>query len=292
MDKTIYIVGHSNPDIDSILSSMLMKDILKNKGINCECAVFENDALNQEYIDIANLYGTYEPKVIKNNDIQNHRYILVDHNDISTTIKNKNLISGIIDHHKNSGWEKRDNFVFTDRCSTTIAIYEFFKNEHQFTNEQKEQILIGLAFDSKFGKSRKYELIDELLAKELNLDKMPEDLLQTYFVPSDISDDKILMNDRKPIMIGNIKYESCSLMMNNQNAFGKLYKAIEKTNEKNFIGLISDINLETTSVIIKENGEIKHLKHFDELYSRKEMEKDFENFIENEQKIEKDEQLR
>ena len=292
MDRKIHIVGHTNPDMDSILSSMLIKDILTDKGIECECAVFENDTLNPEYIKIANLYNSYKPVTIKNNDINNHKYMLVDHNDISTTIKDKNLIAGIIDHHKNSGWEEKDNFVFTDRCSTTISIYQFFKEEYQFTNEQKEQILIGLAFDSKFGRGKKYELIDELLAKELNLGKMPEDLLNVYFTESDVSDDKILMNDRKPIVIGGIKYESCSLMMENQNAFSKLYNAIKKTDDRNFIGLISDINSQTTSVIIKEDGEIKHLKHFDELYSRKEMEKDFSIFSKNEQLIEKEEQFR
>lgn len=287
MNKKIYIVGHSNPDIDSIFSSMLMKDILKLQGFNCECGIFENDIISDEYFKIANLYGEYKPEIIKLEDVDKNQYVLVDHNDISTTIKNKDLVIGIIDHHKNTGWdETKDNFWFLDRCSTTISIYQLFKDDYKFSENQKEQIMLGVAFDSKFGKSSKYETMDKFLVMDLNAKQTLSDCFCKYFKPSDLSTDKILQNERKPIKIGDKIYESCSLTLTDQDGFKPLYDAIKNDNNNNFIGLISNINKETTTVIIKEDGEIKHIKNFNELYSRKNLEKDFKNF--DEKNIEKD----
>lgn len=275
----VFVVGHSNPDMDSILSSMLLRDILLAQGIVCECAVFENDILSDEYVKIANEYGNYNPTIIKLEDVEKNKYFLVDHNDISSTIKNRNLVLGIIDHHKNDNWSELDeNVLFTDRCSTTISIFQLFKDEYKFSNKQKEQIMLGLAFDSKFGKSSQYELTDKLLAKELNIGKMPEDYFDTYFKESNLEPNKILLNDRKPITIGDKTYESCSLVTSNIDGLKLLCHAIENDTNDNFIGLISNIKSQTTTVIIKENGDIKHLKHFDELYSRKNLQNDFKNF--------------
>lgn len=279
MSKKVYIVGHTNPDIDSICSSMLMKDILISQGIDCECGIFENDNISERYLEIVNSYKKYEPHIIREEDINKYKYVLVDHNDISATIKNKDLIIGIIDHHKNTGWdETKDNFWFLDRCSTTISIYQLFKNDYSFSLNQKEQIMLGLAFDSKFGKSSKYGLTDKYLVYELDIGKMPQNYFCKYFQQSDISPDKILLNDRKAIKVGNKIYQSCSLMVTDLDAFKPLYDAINNDSNENFIGLLSNISKETTTVIIKEDGKIKHIKNFNELYSRRNLEKDFENF--------------
>lgn len=54
-DKII-IIGHSNPDVDSIVSGYLLEKLLRKKKINAEF-IIPDLKIEQENIDICNKYG-------------------------------------------------------------------------------------------------------------------------------------------------------------------------------------------------------------------------------------------
>lgn len=95
MDKII-ILGHENPDVDSIVSGYLLEKILNKKGYNSEFIIPDKNISNDTY-EICIKYNLDPNKFMRELDFfdSNFKYILVDHNEREL---NGEIIC-IIDHH-------------------------------------------------------------------------------------------------------------------------------------------------------------------------------------------------
>lgn len=95
MNKII-ILGHENPDVDSIVSGYLLEKIMIKKGYDVEF-IIPDEKLENDTINLCIKYGLNPIKFMKQIDLsyRNKKYILVDHN--------KRKLNGeivcIIDHH-------------------------------------------------------------------------------------------------------------------------------------------------------------------------------------------------
>ena len=49
-DRKVYIIGHSNPDLDSVFSSIILKHVLEDYGIEAVVAVRDENFVNKEFI--------------------------------------------------------------------------------------------------------------------------------------------------------------------------------------------------------------------------------------------------
>lgn len=183
--EQIYIIGHKNPDTDTIVSSKILSDIFNFYKIKSNYVVIEGETLNQYNQKMIDECMDYKPLIIKKNDIKNHLYFLVDHNDIKQSINDSTLVIGCIDHHPDSGIIK--NVIFTDYCCTALYIYFLFKDMYKFSNEQKYQIYMAFLNDSSFGKSSRYNKKDELLASTLGFKNNYNELFTKFFIPTDLS---------------------------------------------------------------------------------------------------------
>ena len=94
--KDIIILGHINPDVDSIVSGYLLEKILMKKGINAKF-VIPDKKLDKDTLLICTKYGLYPNMFMRKIDLNNKdiNYILVDHNKRDL----KGNILAIIDHH-------------------------------------------------------------------------------------------------------------------------------------------------------------------------------------------------
>lgn len=95
MEK-IYILGHENPDVDSLVSGYILEKVLLKKGHSVEFIV-PDDSISEETLQICKR-NDFEPnKFLKKIDFENvsNQYILVDH--FQRTLAGK--IICIIDHH-------------------------------------------------------------------------------------------------------------------------------------------------------------------------------------------------
>ena len=72
--EPIYVIGHSNIDIDSGVSSKIMADILNSCGIKACYAVLEDkydfDAYNKNMIDDC---VDFKPVVVRRDEIKNYK---------------------------------------------------------------------------------------------------------------------------------------------------------------------------------------------------------------------------
>ena len=184
--EPIYVIGHSNIDIDSAVASKILSDVLNGFGIKAYYAVLEEkynfDAYNQGMVDAC---MKFEPVVVKKEDITKHNWFLVDHNDRHLSVGMEAYVLGAIDHHPNAG--NVENVEVTDVCSTSLHIFNEYKDEYEFTEEQKYQIYLAFLNDATFGRASRYKTSDEEIAKQLGFNYDYKELFKKFFIPTDLS---------------------------------------------------------------------------------------------------------
>ena len=116
MNKII-ILGHENPDVDSIVSGYLLEKILNKKGYKVEY-IIDAKEIEKETLTLCINYGIDPTKHIKSIDFsnKNNKYILVDHNE--------RIIDGeiicIIDHHPTNKKFELKNY-YNEKVSSTAC---------------------------------------------------------------------------------------------------------------------------------------------------------------------------
>ena len=177
-NKKVYVIGHPNPDADSIFSSIILTHILKSFGIEAVFAVRDENFVDKELIKD---YLEEEYEVIK--DYQNKYFILVDHNDLNS-IPKKNVI-GSIDHHRITG--EVDNLIEIEYASTALLLYDLLKRKYSFT--EKEKLLIGLTVlsDTEYLTSSRFTREDQELYYSLDLGIDAKKYQAKYFKTTDFS---------------------------------------------------------------------------------------------------------
>ncbi len=181
--KDIYVLGHKNPDADSMISSYILSRILKRLGANAHFAI-----LSEQYeyckndIKLINDYLKEKPVVI--DDSQDKLFVLVDHNNLEG-LSGDNVI-GAIDHHIMTG-EVYDTLEI-EYTSTALLIYDLFKEVYEFSDEEKELIGLTVLADSDYLNSSRFTEEDEKLFSELNFKLDVLDLQKKYFLVNDMND--------------------------------------------------------------------------------------------------------
>lgn len=94
----IYIVGHKNPDTDTVCASIALAELKNKLGDGAEAVV--QGKLGPETEFVLNKFRVQAPEILA--DGKDKDIILVDHSDFSQTIDNLDTsrLRGIVDHHK------------------------------------------------------------------------------------------------------------------------------------------------------------------------------------------------
>ena len=136
----IVILGHENPDVDSIVSGYLLEKILKKKGYNAEF-IIPDKSLDKDTLQICRKYNfepsTYQKKINLNDS--NINYILVDHNERNV----KGNIIGIIDHHPTSEKINIENYYNENVVSTA---YYIAKNNEKLLDSYDIKLAVLASF--------------------------------------------------------------------------------------------------------------------------------------------------
>ncbi len=172
--EEVYIIGHQNPDVDSIFSSYLLSNILKSLGVNAKFASLNN---NYEYKkNDRKLIEDYLNELPITIDVDN-KFILVDHNSLEG-ISQSNVI-GAIDHHIITG--EVYNTIEIEYASTGLLIYDLFKDQYNFNEYEKILIALTVLSDTEYLCSSRYSIEDKKLFDSLNLDIDIKMLQKKYF---------------------------------------------------------------------------------------------------------------
>lgn len=253
--EPLYIIGHKNPDVDSVVSTKILCNIFKSKGIVC-CPCFLKDYVVDEYnLQMINDCMSLDMEIIETNE--NDNYLLVDHNDPTQSIGfGKRIIWGI-DHHQNSNI--LSNVVLGEYCSCSLFIYVFFKDYYNFSNEEKFMIYMASLADSLFFKGSRFSENDSNLLKELGFDLDSDMMFKKYFIPTDLSMgiDKIFLDISKSYRYKGIKFDSLVIKTYNENEHLKFDFIEEIKKRDNFLGIWIDFDKEISYAYFNFNGELK-----------------------------------
>ncbi|HEB50423.1 MAG TPA: manganese-dependent inorganic pyrophosphatase [Desulfobulbus sp.] len=95
---SVYVVGHKNPDTDSVTAAISYAELMKAKGEDY-IPVIQGD-LNPETITVLERFGVATPEVMT--DATGKKIALVDHSDLAQAPDNLSdgEVVAIVDHHK------------------------------------------------------------------------------------------------------------------------------------------------------------------------------------------------
>ncbi len=128
----ILVVGHKNPDTDTVASAIAAADLYSKRGM--EAKPITQGEIAPESAFVLEKFGLDAPEIVT--DATGQQIILVDHTDISQTIDNldKGELVAVVDHHK-LGDVTTSNplemWVWPVGCTGTVlkAMYDFYNVE-------------------------------------------------------------------------------------------------------------------------------------------------------------------
>ncbi len=124
-----FVVGHKNPDTDSIASAIAVADLMTKRGIAAVAATQGKTTPETDFV--LSKFGMKAPEMIS--DASGKQIILVDHSDLAQSVENlgKGEVIAIVDHHKlgdvtTSG--PLEMWVWPAGCTCTVitAMYDFY----------------------------------------------------------------------------------------------------------------------------------------------------------------------
>lgn len=259
--EPIYVIGHKKPDVDTVFSSYLLSNILNYFHIESyPCVLGDGYKLNTYNRNIIDDYLEYSPKVIDVNDINKYNFAIVDHNDPIQSIGiEENIVFGM-DHHKDS--LKLDKILFSDICSNSLFIYDYFKDVYPFNEKEKTLVMLATLTDTLFFKTDRYKEKDKFLVEKLNIKLDNIELLDKYFIETDLSIgiDKYLEKSDRDFSFKDITFSS-SVIYRKKEEIDKReeYKNVIMNNNKNHLGMWIDLENDKTYVFFKVNNNFKEI---------------------------------
>lgn len=161
MDKII-ILGHKNPDVDAVISGILMKKLLKYYNYDAEF-VIPDPYLDFETYELLKKYNIDMKKYRRNLTKNDNLFFLVDHTNNNFA---PNVI-GIIDHHNEILKNTPEYYINKNASSTAMIIYDL--NPDIFDKNDLELIVLANMVDTASFNSSKTRKID--IAKTLEIIK-------------------------------------------------------------------------------------------------------------------------
>lgn len=125
----ICVVGHKNPDTDTVASAIAVADLYTKRGMQAKPVIQGPVAPETKFV--LDKFGFSSPEILT--DAAGQKIVLVDHTDLSQSLDNldKGEIVGVVDHHKLGDVttpNPLEMWVWPVGCSATVieAMYKFY----------------------------------------------------------------------------------------------------------------------------------------------------------------------
>lgn len=168
--SNVFVLGHQNPDTDSICSAISYAYLKKQIGMNAEPIRLGD--LNNETLFALEKFSATEPRLVKRVSEEVSQVILVDHNERQQSAEDigEVQIIEVIDHHRIANFETVDPLYFRAEpvgCTATILLKLFKENGVEVPADIAGLMLSAIISDSLLFKSPTCTPQDVAAAKEL-----------------------------------------------------------------------------------------------------------------------------
>ncbi|HHD92252.1 MAG TPA: manganese-dependent inorganic pyrophosphatase [Candidatus Portnoybacteria bacterium] len=207
----IVVIGHKNPDTDSVVSAIVGSYLFNQLGFNSKPA--RAGELNKETKFILNYFKKNEPELISN--LAGQDFILVDHNSVKESVdgRDDHRLAAVIDHHYLSGVQTEKPILYRAEpigSTSTILAKMFWEKKIDLPQDLAGLLLAGIISDTlKFNSPTTTKEDKEIAQKLADLTKVDIDQLaeQMFEAKSDLGDlswGEIISKDYK-VFEGNSK---------------------------------------------------------------------------------------
>ncbi len=222
-----HIIGHKNPDTDTVCSAIAYQDFLSAKGVDCKAYVLGD--FNNETKFVLERFKADLPQQIDELP-HNSEIILVDHNEEGHSIDNVNdlEIVEIIDHHKVKIETDRPITIQIEPLGSSCSIIakKYFEAGTKISRKIASLMIAGIISDTLFYRSPTTTDVDKELVEKLNKFAEIENLeafsMEMFNAKSDIKEfntEKLIKLDYKVYTFNGIDY-GLGVMETTDEAFG------------------------------------------------------------------------
>ncbi|WKA59039.1 manganese-dependent inorganic pyrophosphatase [Planococcus shenhongbingii] len=168
--SNVFVLGHKNPDTDSICSAISYAYLKNQIGMNAE--PIRLGELNNETIYALEKFAFDHPRLVERVSEEVSQVILVDHNERQQSAEDISEVQVIevIDHHRIANFETTDPLYFRAEpvgCTTTILLKLFKENGVEVPANIAGLMLSAIISDSLLFKSPTCTPQDIAAAREL-----------------------------------------------------------------------------------------------------------------------------
>lgn len=214
--KKVYVLGHKNPDTDSIASALVYAHLKRQLGMEAE-AVRLGDVQNETAFALET-FKVEAPRLIEKAATEVQQVILVDHNEKQQSVDDIDEVQVIevIDHHRIANFETADPLYFRAEpvgCTATILNKLYKENGVEIPANMAGLMLSAIISDSLLFKSPTCTPQDIAAAKELeviagvNAEEYGMAMLKAGADLSDKTLEDLLTLDAKEFGMGEYKVE-------------------------------------------------------------------------------------
>jgi manganese-dependent inorganic pyrophosphatase len=212
MNKII-IVGHKNPDTDSVISAIAAQEFF-TKVLNKESKAYRAGMLNNETKFILEKFGVEIPELVAATSEQDS-VALVDHNEASQTFEGLNYanVDYIFDHHKLSIVTEKPIFCRMEPIGSTSSLIAkmLFEKGVEISEVSAKLLLAGILSDTlKLMSPTTTQEDKELVTKlnsivKLNIDEFVGEMFEAKSSLEGISVQDVITLDYKVFEMGKSK---------------------------------------------------------------------------------------
>lgn len=166
----VFVLGHKNPDTDSICSAIAYTHLKKELGMDAE-AIRLGEANNETLFALEH-FKAQNPRLVKRASDEVKQVILVDHNERQQSINDIDEVQVIevIDHHRIANFETTDPLYFRAEpvgCTATILLKLYKEHAVEVPADIAGLMLSAIISDSLLFKSPTCTDQDIQAAREL-----------------------------------------------------------------------------------------------------------------------------
>lgn len=266
------ILGHQNPDVDSIVSGYLLEKYLNNHGY-CSKFIIPDLKIDNENLIICRNYGLnpsdYQGVLPRDED---QKYILVDHFERDVP----GVVSGVIDHHP-TNQEFSYSYYRNEKASSTASMIVKGK-EDEFTKDEICLAVLATMVDTVSFHSSKTLPEDVTWVKEMvHRYQLPySQLYQEGLCLTNVCDSSDFLNHGlKVYQFGDKRIASSSVLLLHPDDYKEMYPSVfsllqnyvSNKELEMFALIIHDMTSFCSSVYYVDATEVRK-KEFDHFISR------------------------
>jgi manganese-dependent inorganic pyrophosphatase len=257
MEKVL-VLGHKNPDTDSICSAIAYANLKSELGMNVEPVRLGE--INGETQFALNYFQVNVPRLVEKVSAEVNQVILVDHNERQQSADDIDQVRilEVIDHHRIANFQTSDPLLYRAEpvgCTATILNKLYKENGVKIKKEIAGLMLSALISDSLLFKSPTCTEQDVAAARELAViagvdpEKYGLEMLKAGADLSDKTVEQLITLDAKEFEMGNYKVvvaqvnavDTNDILVRQKEIEAALNKEIADRNLDLFLFVVTDI---------------------------------------------------